>query len=630
MIKKTNTNNIPNSIRKFSYLKRDDSYLNLLPKYNFMGYSNLNFYKILSKNDTMMLKQSSKIFQSYSPLYNQSNNPETTNNKLNMNKNDDLRNNNFSTLIKCLIFEDIQNPFSEDIVFNGNTIGKIEGLIEIKKIPLIKQIMCGVHTENGFDISSIFLHNSLGYGSTPNRGPSNKDFPNELRNLILQKNNLLDKFFPSTLKNLEEKLMEKNESESNDDCYVNNNILNISPNRERRRNQAYEAQNQNLFVDPKTTLSILNEIRNTLKKSCKESVLIYNLVNEYDILLAQREMIDLGINLINILTKEDLLDTRRTVVFDILMLLFNRGEIGLRLMAFEWKSEPSIEKLEVCRDFIELLNKTLAYCLEKLAAGKSADLDTNEFVEFFLSVGYFRIPLFRKIFLNTISKDISESESREILKILDKEHNMQNITIGNTRRDMTVNMIEYTQLQDNDKFIEDARKESSDNNNNNFNIGIKKSFNLEGNEEFNPVDINPVNYLIDWETLFYDRIDKLSKNSCSSNMSKEIQEISEKIKESENIIQSLEWKERISKRGNAFFSMIFRLEKYIQSKVIILRNLRWAKIPGFKFIINAIIHELKRREVAQYQEPLVRLVTIFINDSDISNLFIDTIIRKTK
>jgi hypothetical protein len=145
----------------------------------------------------------------------------------------------------------------------------------------------------------------------------------------------------------------------------------------------------------------------------------------------------------------------------------------------------------------------------------------------------------------------------------------------------------------------------------------------------NAIDVNPINSLLDWESLFYDKLEKLS-NSSDSKFSKEIQEIMDKMRDTENIIETIEWKGRINKRGNAFFSMIIRLDKYIQSKVILLRNISWTKIPGFRFIINAIIHELKKRQVAEYQEPLVKLLTVFINDSDISNLFINTVIRRTK
>ena len=539
-----------------------------------MGNTNLNFYKILSRNDNMILRQSSKLFQRYTPLYGQ-NVSESNLCAQNLN------------LIKCHIFEDLQNPFSEDVIFKGNKIGRIDGVIEIKKIPLLKQIMCGVHTENGFDISSVHLHNAINQKSTI------RDFPNELKILIAQKNSLLDKFFPSTLKKLDGNTNEKPGKEKESFMVSRKKLFSNYFDEKKFEN------NQNLAIDEKATFSLLNEIKTTLKKSCKESLLIYNLSNQRDITMAQKEMIDLGINLVNLVQREDVIDdTRRTAIFDILILLFNRAEIGLRLMAIEFDKFPSEEKIEVCRDFIELLNKTLFYSLEKLAAGKSGNSETNEFVEFFLSVCYFRIPLFRKVFISAISSGISDSETKENLEFLDKDmdFNKSSNSYQNINADTLNINNELNNIQDD-------------------------------NETLKEVDLDPINSLMDWENLFYYRIEKFA---AAVNKDHKIHEIIEKIKETEDIIKLHKWEARISKRGNAFFSMIIRLDKYIQSKVILLRNLRWFKIPGFKFIINSIIHELKKREVSLYQEPLIKLVTLFINDSDISNFFINIILRRTK
>lgn len=587
-----------------------------------MGNSNLNFYKILSKNDAMLLRQSSKIFQSYSPLYSQ-NNQEAINLK-NLAGNA-AREANSNELIKCIIFEDLENNFTEDILSNGRVIGHINGLIQIKKIPLIKQIMCGVHTENGFDISSIYLHNpQLGASSSNIKGQFFRELPNDLKAFISIKNKLLEKFFPAAFKHLEEL------TNINKDSPTKQQMARHSFTMERRRRSLHHLENScNVNMDPKETLFLLNDVKNVLKKSCKESLLIFNLIHKVDILIAQKEMIELGINLINILTKEVLIDTRRTVVFDILVLLLNRAEIDLRLMAFDWKTEICAQKLEVCRDFIDLLNKTLSYTLDKLVTGKSADLDTNEFVEFFLSVAYFRIPIFRKIFINTINKGIPESESVEILKLLDKDAEYSApITKKSTSK---VNLTEYSQLKANENGTSENIQSSINDLSKDVNLMLHrgKSMDMEDGGAENAIDLNPINSLLDWESLFYDKLEKLA-NSSDANHTKEIQEIIEKMNETENIIEMIEWKSRINKRGNAFFSMIIRLDKYIQSKVILLRNISWIKIPGFKFIFTAIVHELKGREVAEYQEPLVKLLTVFINDSDISNLFINTVIRKTK
>ena len=166
-------------LKKISYNGKNEKQIELVPKYKFMGYSNLNFYKILSKNDAMLLRQSSKIFQSYSPLYSQNNQEAINLNNLAGNAATEA---NAHELIKCSIFEDLENHFSEDIVSKGRVIGQINGLIQIKKIPLIKQIMCGVHTENGFDISSIYLHNpQIGPSPSNLQGQIYRELPKDLK-----------------------------------------------------------------------------------------------------------------------------------------------------------------------------------------------------------------------------------------------------------------------------------------------------------------------------------------------------------------------------------------------------------------------------------------------------------------
>ncbi len=576
----------------------------------------MNLYKILSKNDSLLLRQSSKIFQSYSPLYSQ-NTQEAIN--FTTQAGNVATEANANELIKCRIFEDLENHFSEDIFSNCHVIGHIEGVIQIKKIPLIKQIMCGVHTENGFDISSIYLHNPQMTVSPSNLQNENfRELPIDLKTFISIKRKLLEKFFPSYVEEI-----------SSQDNASKKIIEKHSFTIERQRRSLYHLESScNVNIDPKETMILLSDMRNVLKKSCKESVLIFNLVHKADILIAQKEIIDLGINLTNILSKEVLIDTRRTVVFDILVLLFNRAEIDLRLMAIDWKMEVSVEKLDVCRDFIKFLNKTLEYTLDKLITGKSADFDTNEFVEFFLSVAYFRIPVFRKIFINTINKHISESEAKEIFKVLDKD--VDNSVPITNKFNSKVFSKEYNQLRANENGTSEEIESFNDlSNEANLLERGKSIIVMEEGGAYSAIDINPINSLLDWESLFYDKLEKLA-NTSDAIFTKENQQILEKMKETENIIDRIDWRSRICKRGNAFFSMIIRIDKYLQSKLILLRNIRWAKLPGFKFIIIAIVHELKKREVAEYQEPLVKLLTVFINDSDISNLFINTVIKKTK
>ena len=70
----------------------------------------------------------------------------------------------------------------------------------------------------------------------------------------------------------------------------------------------------------------------------------------------------------------------------------------MSIYKLEKNNEKIQMKINVSENFIAFLIKTLKFSLMKLAR-KIADENAKNFVEFFLSVAYFRIPLV-KFFLN--------------------------------------------------------------------------------------------------------------------------------------------------------------------------------------------------------------------------------------
>jgi hypothetical protein len=107
-------------------------------------------------------------------------------------------------------------------------------------------------------------------------------------------------------------------------------------------------------------------------------------------------------------------------------------------------------------------------------------------------------------------------------------------------------------------------------------------------------------------------------------------DIKERANETDAIFKKYNWQERLSKRGLALFSIIGKLEKYIQNIIVVSRSITWLNIPGFKVIIGIIKHELKNRKVAEYPQQLIELIPIFINDPDIINDFLKSIFYSTK
>ena len=146
-------------------------------------------------------------------------------------------------------------------------------------------------------------------------------------------------------------------------------------------------------VDSKKEVgNILNDIITLLKKSCKEASKFFVYTNDNQIIRAQEIMMKLGMELLNMI--ENMKTEHRNMSFQILELIFERGEFDLSSMSiykFEKNNEKIQMKTNVSEIFISFLIKTLKFSLNKLAK-KIADENSKNFVEFFLSVAYFRIP----------------------------------------------------------------------------------------------------------------------------------------------------------------------------------------------------------------------------------------------
>ena len=495
---------------RFSYMKdaNMNTNLNLKPKYTQLGFANMNFYKILSENDNIITKQSSRFFQTFRSG--------------NENQENIVSNEN----IKFQIFDTISKPFSEKIFCSGSEIGELEGTVSISNIPLMRQIMCGVHTERGFDISSI--HVNLAY----NLNSKEDTVPPELRTLSSAVNNLLSQVLKFT---------------------------NLT-----QHSQTSKETSQQI-------LQIMNDIKLVLNKSFKESALYYNYQNELDLYKAQKIMLELGINILKLI--ESLKIEERVIAFQILTLINNRAEFDLGTVKNAWITDQ-VNKCsirdnilisdKIIENFIVFNNMCLDFSLQRLAKGKSVDKESKEFVEFFLPVAYFRIPKFRVSFLDAITQDFGEKQKSKNEKIEEQV----------------------------DEFI----------------------------------NLDPINSLILWDVIFYQKL-----QTSLSDPNVQDTEINDKLRDTQTIIDSSsEWKDRLSKRGLGFYSMIGKLERYIQFKVVQNISIKWNNIPGFTTIIEVISNELENKSINTYSPQQIECLNLFVNDSDIINNFAKIMIHKTK
>ena len=289
--------------------------------FKIMSYSPLNLYNILSQNEELVEKQRYKNFMKYTNLYNHKNSTDNEND----NNND----------LELQIYDDVNEYFEEKLFSStGKEVGILEGSIQIKNIPIIKQIISGVHTENGYLASSFF-----GLVCPIFEQPSDpKEYlPEELKTILLNQNILFSRI------------------EDN---------LNIS--------------------------EVLKVLKNELKKSVTDKLLFYDYLSKIEILMkGQSILIDLGRNLLSVIN--ELSKSNRDLTFDIIGILLLRNELDLE--RFSIIIDKKYENFSaICESYILFLNELLAYSILHLGQ-ESADNRTKKFVESNLAILYFRIPI---------------------------------------------------------------------------------------------------------------------------------------------------------------------------------------------------------------------------------------------
>ena len=371
--------------RKYS---ETNTNMQLINTYSLIGYAKLNFYQILSENDNLIVKQTSKFFMSVS---NKNTKPETSTENIKYDYNGLKQN---EEEFKFQVFENITEEYVDSIYYKGNQIGTITMTIKIKNVPLIRQIMCGVMTETGFEINSIFLYeNTL---LTNQEG----SLPEDLVNLIKMK------------KTLETEIANRTQLKS--------------------LNQTEKDFNSQI-------VKYLNGIKEILGKTIEDSCLYYGYASNIDLYQGQAVMLELGLNILELIDKLNM--EQRNCCFDILKLIHERSEFDLGTLSLKWfkdKKEGNqlysefkdeiILKNQIVENFIKFNNESMRLCLEGVTRGKNIDNETKKFTNFYLSVAYFRVPKYREAFIKSILTGISESDTEAV----DTRYNMvrkKNITI---------------------------------------------------------------------------------------------------------------------------------------------------------------------------------------------------------
>ena len=216
---------------------------------------------------------------------------------------------------------------------------------------MLNQLPCGVHTENGLDIGS----NNVVLSSNSGKSKVSED--------LIELHNLTNSFMEAIVSSM-------------------NTKENISG---------------------KIT-SILEESKKLLSKTIKQSYLLFYYETNEDMLRGQTVILNLAIHCFE--AAESSSTKIRNLCLEIIKLCLERSEFNLNTLSLveDLQSDILSKRLEICGKYLEFLTKLLDYSL-KMLARRVHDNEIKEFVEYFLSLAYFRLPIFRRAFLQVIHPD---------------------------------------------------------------------------------------------------------------------------------------------------------------------------------------------------------------------------------
>lgn len=344
-----------------------------------LGVCSISIPNVLQENNDTITKQSSMFFRVGNSLYKDT----FSNIKQNelIKSKSDANNPNEKVFVKLSIFNNVEKMINENVIAKGNIIGKIEAKIRVSSIPLIKQIVCGVHTEKGFDISSHYLTVS---NNQTNSKISIKEMCEELRIINTESNKLF-----------------QNLSESSSLNTLSNKSIEIK----------------------KQITEHLNIILKNLQKTIKERSLFYKYNRLEEISLAQELMTNLGIQIIDIIDNLD--EEHKSISIDILETLLYRAEYDLGTFTNNLDNKTidlSLRK-NALNSFFQFFNKILEYAINAFNK-KVKDKKVRNIVEIIFSYAFVKNPNFRNQLIKSIQinnkfsfKNYGNEEEKILIKI---------------------------------------------------------------------------------------------------------------------------------------------------------------------------------------------------------------------
>jgi hypothetical protein len=135
---------------------------------------------------------------------------------------------------------------------------------------------------------------------------------------------------------------------------------------------------------------------------------------------------------------------------------------------------------------------------------------------------------------------------------------------------------------------------------------------------FTVADADDVLPMYNWKEFFYDKIPA----------DRQIEAI--KIwDEVDSYHGEKDWQERIKRRGNLFFQIVKAWVEYVERTILVVNEVEWNDIPGYKPIVDALIAEFEDREIHLHPDSLRHATVSFISNVRLLNKFVNIVFSKT-
>lgn len=258
----------------------------------------------------------------------------------------------YDKVLRSIHAEHFKN-LNEDLWLCGRKVGKVQGTLKICGMPTFVQLISGVNTENGITVQNLNIVTS---------NKPKKDLPKEIAEI--------------------QKLMNK-----------------LKKSVKFQSGKVGAAHERELFKYKK---EIIDNLCDLLRKSAKESIMLYTFNSSKALMKSQSILIELTNYLVEYapMVNYDI----KPFYFQAIILVTNRGELDIgHLSLINTVNDILDEKKKIAVEYLKMLHGVLKLTFSRMVY-KGVDSVTQEYIDKTLAISWFRIPDFRDIAKELIKK----------------------------------------------------------------------------------------------------------------------------------------------------------------------------------------------------------------------------------